>query len=130
MPYFVGLDASKATTNICVMDAKGAIVREGKVETTPKAIVAFLRGDGRRYARVGMELWTLAPWLYQGLARAPANHLHRGLPIQQGAQGDAGEQNRSERRERHCRNDACGNLQNRAYQIGWEPDSARDPLRA
>lgn len=70
MPYYVGLDASKKTTSVCVVDAEGAIVREGVVETEPKAITGFLRGEGRRYARVGMEAWSIAPWLYRGLARA------------------------------------------------------------
>ncbi|MGH7024169.1 MAG: IS110 family transposase [Caulobacteraceae bacterium] len=74
MPYFVGLDASKRTTKICVLDGEGNVAKEGVVDSDPKAIVAFLRVEGRRYARVGMESWSLAPWLYVGLARA-------GLPI-------------------------------------------------
>jgi transposase len=74
MPCFVGLDASKRTTKVCVVDELGTILEEGTVESDPKAIVAFLRGKGRRYARVGQEAWSLAAWLYAGLARA-------GLPI-------------------------------------------------
>ena len=74
MPCYVGLDASKRTTKICVVDERGVVVREGSVESDPKAIVGFLRGEGRRYRRVGMESWSLASWLYAGLARA-------GLPI-------------------------------------------------
>ena len=74
MPCFVGLDASKRTTKVCVVDERGTILEEGTVESDPKAIVAFLRGKGRRYARVGQEAWSLAAWLYAGLARA-------GLPI-------------------------------------------------
>lgn len=68
------LDASKRTTNICLLDAMGAVLKEGVVESDPKAIIGFLRGAGWRYRRVGMESWSLAPWLYAGLARA-------GLPI-------------------------------------------------
>lgn len=74
MPCFVGLDASKRKTSVCVIDKSGTLVKEGVVETDPKAIVAFLRGDGRRYSRVGMESWSMAQWLYAGLAKA-------GLPI-------------------------------------------------
>ena len=74
MPFFVGLDASKRTTNICVVDRDGVVVRDGVVETTPKAIANFLRGHGHRYVRVGMESWSLAAWLFEGLAKA-------GLPI-------------------------------------------------
>jgi transposase len=74
MPYFVGLDASKRTTHICVIDRDGAVVDEGVVETSPKAIASFLRGQRRRYVRVGMEAWSIAAWLYDGLSKA-------GLPI-------------------------------------------------
>jgi transposase len=86
MPCYVGLDSSKRTTAICVLDDQGATVREGTVASDPKAIVGFLRGEGRRYARVGMESWSLASWLYEGLARAglpiiciEAGHAHRFL---------------------------------------------------
>ena len=74
MPHYVGLDASKATTSICVINQDGEVVREGIAETDPKAIVQFLRGEGRRYKRVGIETISFASWLYEGLARA-------GLPI-------------------------------------------------
>jgi transposase len=70
MPCFVGLDASKKTTHICVMERDGAVVREGVVETTPQAIIGFLRGEGRRSVRVGLETWGMAQWLYEGLAKA------------------------------------------------------------
>ena len=74
MPCFVGLDASKITTHICVLDEAGRLVEEGITESDPRAIVAFLRGKRRRYAKVGLEAWSLASWLYIGLAKA-------GLPV-------------------------------------------------
>jgi transposase len=74
MSHFVGLDASKATTSICILDARGNIVREGVVETEPKAIIGYLRGEGRRYKRIGIEAMAITPWIYEALAKA-------GLPI-------------------------------------------------
>ncbi|HEY3798379.1 MAG TPA: IS110 family transposase [Caulobacteraceae bacterium] len=74
MSHFVGLDASKATTSICVIDRNGECVREGVVETEPRAIIRFLRGEGRRYRRVGIESMSFTPWLYEPLAKA-------GLPV-------------------------------------------------
>jgi len=74
MPHYVGLDASKATTSICILSSEGEIVREGVVETDPKAIIAFLRGEGRRYKRIGIEPMSFTPWLFDGLAKA-------GLPV-------------------------------------------------
>lgn len=74
MPCFVGLDVSKKTAHICVVNEVGGILEEGITESDPKAIIAFLRGKRRRYARIGMEAWSLASWLYAGLAKA-------GLPV-------------------------------------------------
>lgn len=70
MPCYVGLDTAKKFTSVCIVSAKGDLIREGQVETTPKAVIAFLRGDGLRYARVGMEAGSMAPWLCEGLRRA------------------------------------------------------------
>ena len=89
MPCYVGLDASKKTTAICVLDAGGAILREAVVPTTVADIVGALRGDGVRYGRVGLEACGLASWLYEGLARArlpvtciEARHAHSVLQAQ------------------------------------------------
>ena len=89
MPCFVGLDASKKTTSVCVVDPKGTVLREGTVDTSPQAIVRFLRGNSVRYARVGLESSSIAPWLFEGLARArlpviciETRHAHGALKTQ------------------------------------------------
>jgi transposase len=74
MPHYVGLDAGKHATSICIVNEDGEIVKEGSVETEPANIIAFLRGGRRRYRRIGIEAMSLAGWLYQHLAKA-------GLPI-------------------------------------------------
>jgi transposase len=86
MAHFVGLDVAKRNTRICVMNAGGEIVEEGSAPTTPKDLVAFLRGRRRRYGRVGLESSATAFWLCDGLAKAglPAicvetRHAHRLL---------------------------------------------------
>jgi hypothetical protein len=48
MPCYVGLDVSKALTSVCVMDAKGGVLREEKVATEPTAIAAGF-ADPRDY---------------------------------------------------------------------------------
>jgi transposase len=70
MPYFVGLDASKNTTHICVVDEHGQVADAGVVITTPKAIVGFLRGARRRYMLVGVEAMSLSAWLVEGMRKA------------------------------------------------------------
>ena len=42
MEHYVGLDVSLKSTAICVVDAKGKIVREGVVASDPEAIAASL----------------------------------------------------------------------------------------
>lgn len=86
MPYFVGLDTSKTLTSVCIMDADGQVVERGTVETTPGALIAFLRGAGRRYRRIGLEAGDMASWLQAGLIKAklPAlqidpRHAHKAL---------------------------------------------------
>ncbi len=74
MPHYAGLDVSKKTTSICVLDKNGAIVLEGVVASDPTAIADFVRGRGWRCRRIGIEAGALASWLCEGLARA-------GLPI-------------------------------------------------
>lgn len=69
MECFVGLDVSVKTTSVCVMDAGGTIIREGKAESSPEAIAAFLSTCSDRYSRVGLEAGPLQ-WLYAGLAKA------------------------------------------------------------
>jgi transposase len=89
MPYYIGLDASKKATSICVMDSKGGVFRQGKVETTPAAIIGFLRGNRQRYARLGIEASPMANWLVENLTRArlpaiciEARHAHGVLKAQ------------------------------------------------
>jgi transposase len=60
---YVGLDVAVETTTICVVDQNGAIVREGKVESTPEAIAAFLKAIAGRFVQVGLEAGTLPQWL-------------------------------------------------------------------
>ena len=101
MPCFVGLDSSKHTTHICVLDEQGRTLDEGSTTSDPKAIVAFLRGKGRRYARIGMEAWSLASWLYAGLAKA-------GLPVIVIEASHAHGMLTATRRNKTDRNDARG----------------------
>lgn len=74
MDHYVGLNVSVRSTCICILSAHGQVVREGKVESEPEAIAAFLDGRGLTYGRVGIEAGPLCQWLYAGLAKA-------GLPV-------------------------------------------------
>lgn len=67
MKYFVGLDASLASTSVCVIDEKGNLIREDQVESSPKAIAANLSKEKRRCARIGFESGFFSQWFYREL---------------------------------------------------------------
>ena len=57
-------------SSVCVVDAKGRIVREAKVASEPEALVDFFRRLGLSLTRVGLEAGPLSQWLHAGLAEA------------------------------------------------------------
>lgn len=70
MSYFVGLDVSLDETAICIVDDAGDILKEGKAETEPEAIVTWLNAVEVPIERLGLEAGPLSPWLCEGLQRA------------------------------------------------------------
>jgi transposase len=48
----------------------GRIVREVKVASEPKALLAVLKGPAYRFKRIGLEAGPLSQWLYSALAEA------------------------------------------------------------
>lgn len=70
MGYYAGIDVSLEASSVCVVDAKGKIVREAKVGSDPDALVAFLRGLAMPIERIGLEAGPLSQWLHAGLTKA------------------------------------------------------------
>jgi transposase len=70
MEHYAGIDVSLERSSVCVVDARGGIVREAKVPSEPEALVAFFRQLGLPLARVGLEAGPLSQWLHAGLAGA------------------------------------------------------------
>jgi transposase len=68
MEHYVGIDVSLELSSICIVDAKGKIVAEAKVESHPEAIVAFVRKSELAIERIGLEAGPLSQWLYAGLS--------------------------------------------------------------
>lgn len=70
MEHYAGIDVSLEFSSVCVVDAKGKVVREGKLRSEPEALVGFLAGLGIAVTRVGLEAGPLSQWLHAGLAAA------------------------------------------------------------
>ncbi len=70
MKYYAGLDISMEATAVCVLDAKGRVIREASVASTPAEVIDFLVGCGLGFERIGLEACPLSEWLYESLASA------------------------------------------------------------
>ncbi len=70
MKNYIGIDVSLESSAVCVVDAKGKIVKEAKVCSDPEALVSYIRGLGLPIDRIGLEAGPLSQWLYAGLTEA------------------------------------------------------------
>ena len=74
MEYYAGLDVSLEATSVCVVNAEGKVVREGKLPSEPDAIELFLAEWGLHLKRVGLEAFSFSAWLFTALD-------DKGLPV-------------------------------------------------
>ena len=82
----VGLDVSKESTQVCVVDADGRVVFEGKAATDPDALARVLARRAPGAERIGLEMGAMASWLWHGLRAhglpaicIDARHAHAAL---------------------------------------------------
>src|SRR5882757_9743938 len=70
MDHYAGIDVSLECSSVCVVDAKGKIVREAKVASEPEALIDWFRSLGSDLARIGLEAGPLSQWLYAAMKKA------------------------------------------------------------
>jgi transposase len=70
MAIFVGLDVSLKMTSICIIDADGTLVWQGKVLSEPPALIMALWPYRDRIKLVGIEACPLSEWLYAALVES------------------------------------------------------------
>lgn len=73
MECYAGIDVSLEFSSVCVIDAKGKIVKETKVESHPHTIALLFQGFEFSVERIGIEAGPLSQWLFGGLTRAGLN---------------------------------------------------------
>jgi transposase len=67
MGHYAGIDVSLECSSVCVVDASGKIVREGKVASEPVTLITWLGSLGVNLERIGLEAGPLSQWLYGAL---------------------------------------------------------------
>jgi transposase len=70
MDYYAGIDVSLEASSVCVVDARGKVVREAKVASEPEALIAWFVGLEHDLERIGLEAGPLSQWLYAAMATA------------------------------------------------------------
>src|SRR6266849_8481860 len=70
MEHYAGIDVSLEYSSVCVVDASGKIVREGKVASEPEALIAWFGSLGWELARIGLEAGPLSQWLFAAMRDA------------------------------------------------------------
>ena len=70
MALFVGLDVSLNTTSICIVEANGKLVWEGKALSEPVPLLKALAPWRKRIKLIGIEACSLSEWLYGALVES------------------------------------------------------------
>lgn len=91
MEHYAGIDVSLECSSVCVVDASGRIVREGKVASEPEALIAWFGSLGFQLTRIGLEAGPLSQWLYAAMKQAgfavellETRHVHdafKAMPV-------------------------------------------------
>ena len=70
MEHFAGLDVSVKESSVCIVDDTGKIVREVKIASEPRALLAVLKNPAYHFKRIGLEAGPLSQWLVNALTGA------------------------------------------------------------
>jgi transposase len=91
MDHYAGIDVSLECSSVCIVDASGKIVREGKVASEPETLIDWFGSFGSGLARIGLEAGPLSQWLYAALRQAglavellETRHVHdafKAMPV-------------------------------------------------
>lgn len=70
MDHYAGIDVSLECSSVCVVDANGKIIREGKVASEPEALISWFSSLGYELSRIGLEAGPLSQWLFAAMREA------------------------------------------------------------
>jgi transposase len=67
MKQYAGIDVSLECSSVCIVDANGEILRETRVASEPKALIAWFQSCGIGLERIGLEAGPLSQWLFAAM---------------------------------------------------------------
>ena len=70
MKQYAGIDVSLEASHVCVVDAEGKIVREGKAPSEPDALISWFAEHAVTMERIGLEAGPLSQWLHAAMSKA------------------------------------------------------------
>ena len=70
MEQYAGIDVSLDSASVCIVDAQGKILKEGKVASEPEVLIAWFAVHGMPLARIGLEAGPLSQWLFAEMKAA------------------------------------------------------------
>jgi transposase len=70
MNYYAGIDVSLKESCVCVLDARGKVIREAKVASEPDALIGWFKQLELAMALIGLEAGPLSQWLFAAMKQA------------------------------------------------------------
>ena len=70
MDHYAGIDVSLKEASVCVVDATGKVLREGKVASEPAALIAWFSEGKLNLVRIGIEAGPFSQWLFAAMKDA------------------------------------------------------------
>jgi transposase len=70
MNYYAGIDVSLKESCVCVLEARGRVIREAKVASEPEALIAWFGQLGLSMTLIGLEAGPLSQWLFAAMREA------------------------------------------------------------
>jgi len=70
MEQYAGIDVSLEYSSICIVDARGKVLKEAKAASEPEALIAWFAAQEVAMARIGLEAGPLSQWLFAEMKAA------------------------------------------------------------
>ena len=70
MEQYAGIDVSLEYSSVCIVDARGKVLKEAQAASEPEALIAWFAAQEVAMARIGLEAGPLSQWLFAEMKAA------------------------------------------------------------